>query len=447
MRRPRWARARRAAVRSALAVPALLALSACAPPRPNIVLLYTDDQRHDTLDVMPALSRLAREGVVFENSFVTTPVCGPSRAVLLNGRLASTQGITLNEGAPSQFDARDTLAVRLQEAGYRTALFGKYLNGYRDDFPAVPPGWSRWRVFADGILDLFSPGSLYRDPRMSHDGVPRREIGYSTDLLTDYAVEFIEESARDPDRPFFLMVSYWAPHAPFLPADRHAGRLAGRVPAEGAGVFEANMLDKPRWLREFARRSDLTEQRRVREEFYVPYLETLLAVDESVERIVATLEDRGLARDTLVIFTSDNGFAAGEHWWFGKGVPYEESIRVPLVAWQPGWVRPGIARELVANVDLAPTLTRLAGAREVATDGVSLVPSLLGLDLPLRRHVPLEWHRDMGLSQGYQGLRTRGFKYVSWEEGDVELYDLGRDPWELTSRVGLEPRRLHRPPR
>jgi len=126
--------------------------------QPNIIVVYTDDQRWDTLPVMPAVSRLAEEGVVFTNSFTTSPVCGPSRASLLTGRYARSQGIDLNEGASGQFDPSDTIAVRLQNQGYTTALFGKYLNGYRVQFPAVPPGWSEWRVMSDAISELFGPG-------------------------------------------------------------------------------------------------------------------------------------------------------------------------------------------------------------------------------------------------------------------------------------------------
>jgi N-acetylglucosamine-6-sulfatase len=200
----------------------LSALLAACGPRPNIVVFVTDDQRHDSLDVMPNVQRLAAEGVRFREAFAPTPVCGAARAAMLSGRLASAQGVHVNEGAATAFDPARSIALHLQNHGYATALYGKYLNGYRDLFPAVPPGWSEWRVFRDAIVDLFKPGSIHVDPLLSWDGQPRRVTGYSTDLLGDYAVDFVERYAGERD-PFFLMVAFSTPHVPLLPAARHAG--------------------------------------------------------------------------------------------------------------------------------------------------------------------------------------------------------------------------------
>lgn len=144
-----------------------------------------------------------------------------------------------------EFDPSDSIAVRLQQRGYVTALFGKYLNGYADLFPEIPPGWDDWRVFRDGVFDLFGPGSLYRDPMFSWNGQARREQGYSTDLLADYAVEFIEANAANP---FFLLLSFWAPHVPLVPAERHAGLLEGRVPDRPPSLDERDLSERPEWL-------------------------------------------------------------------------------------------------------------------------------------------------------------------------------------------------------
>ncbi len=393
--------------------------------KPNLIVVYTDDQRWDTLGHMPAVSRMAEESVLFVNSFVTTPVCGPSRASLLTGRLASTQGIEVNEGASARFDPSDSIAVRLQEQGYATALFGKYLNGYRRQFPEVPPGWSEWRVLRDGFRDLLSSGSLYVDPVLSWNGSPRQEIGYSTDLLSGYALEFIEENA---DRPFFLLLSLWAPHVPLAPADRHLGLLEGRAPEKPPSFEEERMSDKPPWLRELACAVDLDP---VWESSWPRYLELLLSVDEAVSAIRSKLEELALDRNTILVFTSDNGFLFGEHWVLGKGVPYEESIRVPLVVWNPQ-IRQRRIEEMVLNIDIAPTLAALAGTR-IESDGRSLLPLLLGYRQRWRQSFEIEWREGFGLASAYRAFRSRLFKYVEWESGHRELYFLPLDPFEESS--------------
>ncbi len=374
---------------------------------------------------MPTVSALAEEGVVFTNSFVPTPVCGPSRASLLTGRLASSQGIHLNEGAALEFDPSDTIAVRLQERGYVTALFGKYLNGYHGLFPQVPPGWDEWRVFRDRLGDLLRSGSLYRDPMLSWNGQPRRVQGYSTDLLADYAVEFIEANA---ERPFFLLLSFFAPHLPLLPADRHLGLLEGQVPERPPSLDEEDLSDKPAWLSD----NGPFDASEAWESWWPRYLELLLAVDEAVARIRETLEAEGIDQNTVIVFTSDNGLLLGEHGRLGKGVPYEESLRVPLVIRYPMLARPRRSHALVLNLDIAPTLAALAGVG-LDADGRSLLPMLLGRDQLSRPFFPVEFERSMGLAEGYRGFRFRNFKWFVWDEGLLEAYRLGPDPYELRS--------------
>jgi arylsulfatase A-like enzyme len=398
----------------------LLAILAC-DEKPNLIVIYTDDQRWDTIADMPALSALAEQGITFDQSFVTTPVCGPSRASLLTGRYASTQGLTLNEGAALEFDPSETIAVRLQEQGYVTAFLGKYLNGYRDLFPAVPPGWSEWRVFRDQIGDLLQNGSLHRDPMFSWNGQPRRVFGYSTDLLADSAVEFIEENAS---APFFLLLSFSAPHFPLLPADRHLGLLEGQAPPQPPSLEEEDVSDKPEWIPHDYDRVGVWES------WWPRYLEMLLSVDEAVARIVQTLEAQGIDRNTVVLFTSDNGLLMGEHGWIGKGVPYDESLRVPLVIRWPALVRPRRSQAMVLNVDIAPTLAALAGT-SIEADGQSLLPFFWGRGKRYARHFfPLEWESTMGLESGYRGFRFRHFKWFVWDDGWREAYRLSTDPYE-----------------
>ena len=413
--------------------------------RPNFIVILTDDQRDDTVQYLPAVSRLADQGLRFTNSFVTTPVCGPSRASLLTGRLASTQGIFVNEGASDVFDPSDTIAVRLQEQGYTTALYGKYLNGYRNQFPAVPPGWDGWLVFRDDISDLFSPGSLYQDAIVSWNGWPGRVRGYSTDRLADLAVQFIENHV---DQEFFLLLSFWGSHVPLIPAERHRGTMAGVVPDPPPSLAEEDLSDKPvQPLVVTTGQADAEEFRAFWDEVWPKYLEVLLSVDEAVARIVEKLDELDLANDTVVIFTSDNGFMFGEHWWLGKGVPYEESIRVPMVVRYPALIVPQRSEALVLNIDVAPTLAELAGT-EIPSDGRSLVP-LFEHDPaprplrrgrtppspkpPWRRSAPLEWF-SRNLNPSYVGFRYQNSKVVVWDDGNVEFYRLERDPYELENR-------------
>ena len=359
---------------------------------------------------------------------MTTPVCGPSRASFLTGNRVTTLGITKNEGASGQFDPSQTIAVALQEQGYATALFGKYINGYRDQFPRVPPGWSEWRAMRDELFDLFSTRSLYGDPVFSWNGARRRDFGYSTDLIAEYGEEFIEENAS---RPFFLLLSFWAPHVPLVPADRHFGVLTGEASEASPSFMEEDMSDKPPWLARFAGLRDMT---RWRERTAPRYIEVLLAVDEAVGRIRATLERLELDENTIIVFTSDNGFSLGEHWWIGKAVPYEESIRVPLVVWGGGF-EPREDDRLVLNIDIAPTLAELAGGR-IEADGRSLVALLEGRRPPWRWFFEVDWSRGFGLPETYRALRTRHLKLIEWEGGHQEAYLLSLDPNETRGATG-----------
>jgi arylsulfatase A-like enzyme len=405
-------------------------LASCAPRRPNVVVLLTDDQRHDSLDAMPSLQRLAAGGVHFRQAIVTTPVCGASRASLLSGRLPSTLGLHVNEGAAAAFDPSLSIAVQLQAQGYTTALYGKYLNGYHELFPAVPPGWSEWRVFRDAFGDLFGPGSIYTDPVFSWDGELRRVPGYSTDLLADFAVDFVERHAAEP-APFFLLVAFNAPHGPLLPAERHRGASGSVAPEPPPSLDETDLADKPAWLREVA--ANPAVRHLLWQSGQAATEELLLGVDEAVGRVLDALDRAGIANDTLVLFSSDNGFLFGEHGAFGKGVPYEESIRVPFVLRYPALARPRRTDALVSQLDVAPTLAALAGAH-FDSDGRSLVPELVWPRWRGPEFVPLELDARMGLAQGYRGFRFRHFKWVVWDDGHLEAYDLRRDPFELRGR-------------
>jgi N-acetylglucosamine-6-sulfatase len=412
-----------------LALPAPAAAQGAEPP--NIVLVVTDDQRWDTLWAMPTVTNeLVEKGVTFANAFAVNPLCCPSRASILTGTYSHTNGVWANSGGHGGmdiFDDRPTIATWLNGAGYETMLVGKYMNGYvRPNFPHtyVPPGWDRWLAFF-GLHGYFS----YR----LTDGVRVRRMGprpveeeYSTDVFAAEAVRFIR-SARSP---FFLYFAPFAPHKlgkfSSVPAPRHVNAYAGVPYRPRPSVNEANVSDKPRYIR----RRDLLPVaglNELREE----QLEALLAVDEAVARMLEELEQAGELRNTLFLFTSDNGHAWGERRWIGKRVPYEESIRVPLVA---RWDALGVARRRdnrpALNIDLAPTITDAAGVRARGRDGKSLLPLLPGDPVPWRSRFLIEYHNPP-FFPSYCGTRSRRWKYVQYRTEEEELYHLTVDPDEL----------------
>jgi len=420
-----------------------------AAPPPHVVLVLADDQRADTLQVMPAVEReLVARGVRFPETFATTPVCCPSRASILSGLYAHNHGTkTLSPpdgGALAFLGAdRSTIATWLAAAGYRTGHFGKYLNGYHRLGPPerarwyVPPGWQRWLAFR-------VPG--YYDYQLVDEAAQLASHGdaagdYSTDVLAAAARAWIER-ALDEHRPVLVHFAPFAPHVisalgPFAkPAPRHRELDVQGEAWEPAAWDEGDVGDKPAWIRAIA---PLTPFRQVvlrgsRESA----LRSLRAIDEAVESLLGVLRARDAERDTLVIYTSDNGLAWGEHRLFlAKLCPYEECIRVPLVLRYPPLTPEGAALPaLVENVDLAPTLAALAGVlRPGPVDGRDLVPLVAGTAPAWRDDVLLEgWALRARDRNGFIGVRTPRWKLVRYTAtGEVELYDLERDPHELAS--------------
>ena len=426
----------------ALLVLLALALPAQAPAAPNLVVIETDDQTVADLDSMPLTRELiGGEGVTFRESFVSLSQCCPSRATLLTGRYAHNHGVLSSAppfGGAARLKATETLAVWLRRAGYATVLVGKYLNGYgRHDPYRVPPGWTEWHAVLGG--------STYRyyDYEMNHDGRVRRygtaPGDYQTDVVTTLAERVIRRRAAGR-RPFFLWAAYVAPHTgqprdvldppgvpTAVPAPRHRDKLAGALLPRTPAFNEQDVSDKPHAIASRPRihPEALWETWRQRRE-------SLLAVDEGVGRIVRALRESGELRDTLVVFTSDNGFMTGEHRLAaGKIVPYEPSIRVPLLMRGPGIPRGAVRTQPVWNGDLAPTL--LDAARASAPwplDGMSLLPLVRRPGLRPARDLLLEGPTRRGLLR-YTGLRTPYYTYVEHLDGQVELYDLARDPWQL----------------
>ncbi|MFM8999669.1 MAG: sulfatase [Actinomycetota bacterium] len=423
-------RLRRAVAAVALAAAAAMSLdppARASEPRPDIVLIVTDDQRWDSLDAMPILAReLVARGTTFANAFATTPLCCPSRASILTGNLAHTTRVYRNAppfGRYEWFDDRSTLATWLDDAGYATGYVGKYLNGYQHAAltGVVPPGWDRWVAFVR---------PFYTDYALTVDGMVERDLAtYATDRLADEAVAFVEGA----EGPLFLTFAPYAPHEPSTPAPEDAAAV---VPSRTSAptVGEEDVSDKPAWVRalpplDAGDRAALATIRTDADR-------SLLAVDRAIGRILDALARAGRLDRTLVVFTSDQGLAYGEHRWTKKEAPYEEVIRVPLVIRAPeafGAPTPATRTELVANVDLAPTIAEFAGVAHPATDGTSLAPLLRGEVVAWRDAVLLE-HLGGGTPvPSYCGVRTADAKYVRYGTGEEELYDLVADPFEATN--------------
>jgi N-acetylglucosamine-6-sulfatase len=453
----------------------LALLAAALVPRPaaaapNVLVIETDDQTAADMVAMPRTRALiGRHGVTFRNSFVSLSECCPSRATFLTGRYAHNHGVMTTMppyGGFTRFDPRESLAVWLQRAGYVTGLVGKYFNGYaKFDRTEVPPGWTEWHgLLGPSVYQYYGYG-------INDDGVVRRygwrPADYKTDVLTARAASFLRRRAHGR-RPFFLWTTYVAPHvgeprelldpidlASPVPAPRHWD-LFGAVPVPRPPSFdEADVSDKPAAVRRRARfgPAELAAIQSV----WQQRLESLQAVDEGVARLLGVLRGTGMLRRTLVIFTSDNGWMSGEHRIpAGKVVPYEPSIRVPLLMRGPGIPADATRTQLVWNGDLAPTILAATGARAAwPTDGMSLLPFVRDPHRRSRRAILLEGPPVRGTNghPRFSGLRTPHRVYVEYWTGERELYDLRRDPYErenLAARpqaARLEARlsrRLHR---
>lgn len=407
---------------------AALALAGSAGAQPNVVLVVTDDQRADTLGYMPTVqAELQGKGVTFSNAFAVNPLCCPSRASILTGTYSHTNGVWGNAWPHGGFNAFPdgwTLPVWLDGVGYETMFAGKYLNGYRGGY--VPPGWDHW--FGVMTHDYYNYTASVDGELVSYGG---GEADYSTDVLAGQAVDFI----RETEDPFFLYFAPLAPHWPATPAARHEGAHAGVGAWAAPGVNETHVGDKPRYLRSLPRLGEkylaTVRQRQ---------LESLLAVDEAMAAMLATLEETGKLENTLIVFTSDNGQSWGEHRWANKVVPYEEVIRVPLVVrWDAAGLPARAEPRFALNIDLAETVAAAAGVA-VDTEGRNLLPLAAGEQPRWRQGFLFEARQPFGWGVlSYCGYRTGRWKYVQHATGEEELYHLAKDRHELRNLAAVSP--------
>jgi N-acetylglucosamine-6-sulfatase len=476
------------------------------PKVPNVILILTDDLaledlNVDTLKHMPNLRAFIEKGTTFDNAFVTNSLCCPSRATILRGQYTHNHQILHNQpplGGAERFrlSGRDgsTMATWVKEQGYQTAFFGKYLNGYDEDY--VPPGWDEWYAMSGNFLsnDLNENGHI-----VSYDA----DRYHLDDVISEKASSYAEHAARpDPpfftaNRPFLMWIGTKAPHQPATPAPRHLKDYPNLSLPHPPSFDENDVSDKPQWVSDNPHLSQ--EQKSYMKELYRKRLQSMLAVDDMIGELIKALKESGELDNTYIVFTSDNGFHLGEHrLGAGKWTPYEEDIRIPLIVRGPG-VREGrTLHQMVLNNDLAPTIAELAGADAPSfVDGRSLVPLLLrgepkagGPAAPLseqwgeRRRfliesvaersgvpqppfitesevVPLltgdplpgNWRRTSAASAQsseqwgrpwLKALRTKNYLYVNYKGAEKELYDLREDPYELKNIYNGAPKELRR---
>jgi N-acetylglucosamine-6-sulfatase len=405
-------------------------------PRPNIVFILIDDLRWDALGVMghpfvktPNIDRIAKEGMIFRNAFVTTPLCSPSRASFLTGQYVHKHNIVGNEKpqvyGPLSFKLT-TFPMLLQRAGYETAYVGKWHMG-TDDAPR--PGFDRWVSFKGQ--------GAYNDPPLNLDGRQEKVAGYMTDLLSDYAVEFVR---RQHAKPFMLYLAHKAIHGPFTPAERHKDLYADQT-IKRAPNAQDTLEGKPMLRRTVGERPAARPGGGPNDDLIKNQMRCLTSIDEGVGRVLKALEETGQLDKTIVIFTSDNGYFWGEHGLGDKRAAYEESIRIPLLVRYPKMIKAGATREQAAlNVDIAPTLLELAGApipKEM--HGQSLAPLFKGNPRKWRESFLTEYFAEERFPNiaSWQAVRSARWKYVHYTEleGADELYDLKADPGEMKNLI------------
>lgn len=441
-----------------------------AARRPNILYIMSDDHAAHAMSCYgsrvnktPNLDRIAREGMRFENCFCTNSICGPCRAVVLTGKYSHVNGFIDNS---STFDgSQQTVAKLLQAAGYQTAMVGKW------HLVSDPTGFDFWHI-------LLGQGPYYNPPMKTPQGVVKH-TGYTTDIITDVALDFLKNK-RDKSRPFFLMYHHKAPHRHWQPGPKYLGKYddvtlpepvdlfddyRGRGTAAGAQEMTVARHLNPNdlklvpqkgltpdqlaaWNRAYEAENkaflaanlqgdDLVRWKYQR--YMKDYLRCIDSVDENVGRVLDYLDEAGLADDTVVIYTSDQGFYLGDHGWFDKRFMYEQSLRSPLVVRWPGHIRPGtVNKDIVLNLDFAETFLDIAG-QPVPPDmqGRSLKPTLEG-------RTPDDWRKAMyyryyeypavHMVHKHYGVRTGRYKLIYFHELDEwELFDLEKDPREMKS--------------
>ena len=412
----------------------------------NVVFIFSDDHRYDFMGFhdrapdfleTPNLDRMRREGVHLANAFVGTSLCSPSRASILTGQHAHRHGVVDNQRMVP--DTTHFFPETLQERGYQTAFFGKWHMGRASAEPRR--GFDQWASFRGQ--------GPYFDPTLNINGTERDFEGYTANVITDQALQWLTE--RKSEEPFFMYLSHKNVHSPFTPHPKDEERYADETmphPQSMKNIRE-NYLMKPDWVQEQRYGWHGVEHmyhlgmdsfdRRLRN-----YCESLYSMDRQIGRVLDYLEESGQADNTLVIYMGDNGFMWGEHGLIDKRQMYAPSVRVPMLAWAPGFIEEGrTIEEMVQNIDVAPTILDVADAEPVnKVDGRSALPLLQGQpDVDWRESILYEyyWEWNFPHTPTMFGLRTDRWKYVFyyglWDKN--ELYNVQRDPEEMHNLINV----------
>jgi N-acetylglucosamine-6-sulfatase len=424
--------------------------------QPNIVLIVTDDEDVALHQFMPKTKALLHDrGTTLDNFFVSYSFCCPSRASILRGQYAHNTHIVGNEQPWGGFEKfrhlgleESTVATWLQDAGYHTAMIGKYLNRYVPERDGVPAGWDEWYVGGNA-----HPSYNYRlnenGRTVAYGDEPK---DYLNDVLTDKAVQVIR-NASAAAQPFFVYVLPYTPHSPSVAAPRHEGMFADATLPRPPAFDEADVSDKPAFIRMIPPLDAEAIDRLERE--YQRRLRSLQAIDDMVARIVEALQSAQVLENTYVIYSSDNGFHMGQHRLpAGKDFPYEEDMRVPAVVRGPGVPAGHRIEAMVLNSDFAPTFAEIAGIEPPEfVDGRSFLPLFEDAQRPWRESFLAERRQlekqyielaerlgmtaeDLERSAQFDAIRTTAWTYVEYGTGERELYDLARDPDQLDNVVG-----------
>jgi N-acetylglucosamine-6-sulfatase len=419
----------------------------------NVVFILSDDHRYDFMGFMPEcprfletpnMDRMAAQGAHLAEAFVSTSLCSPSRASILTGQYMHHHRVVDNQRPVP--DGTVFFPTYLQQAGYETAFIGKWHMGHDHDEPR--PGFDHWVSFRGQ--------GTYFDPSLNVNGQRRQREGYTADVLTDHALEWLQ-NVRNRNQPFLLYVAYKSVHYPFEPAPRHRGRY-GQEPIdypETMANTQRNYRTQPQWVRE--RRYSIHGIDHMEtgafdkdpvpdfDDLYHRYAETVHGLDENLGRLLAYLDRSGLSRSTLGLYMGDNGFELGEHGFYDKRDAFEESIRVPLLAYAPGMIRPGTkVQEMVQNIDIAPTILAACNVDVPASakmDGKSFLPLLEGKTLAWRDRILYEYHWEWNFpaTPTTFAIRTNRFKYIFYHGvwDDNGFYDLETDPHERHNLINV----------
>lgn len=391
-------------------------------PRPNFLVVITDDQR-DGLEVMKATQRrIVNKGVSYPNAFATTPICCPSRSTIFTGLYAHNHGVRNNFSA-RELDETKTLQYRLLQQGYRTGIIGKYLNGWNSQSDTRPRFFTRWAAYTGKVKNYYEGGSW------NVNGYDVRPDLYSTTFIRHKAVSFLRKWEKDDDeQPWLLYLTPMAPHSPYKTLPKYADKpVSDFTPA-----IEEDRSDKPPYVQA----SSATPEKgtRVRAKQY----RALFPVDDLVKRVLVELQDMNENSETVVFFVSDNALMWSEHGLSKKAVPYTEAVDVNMFMKWPGHVFPGtIDERLVGNVDIAPTVIEAAGVDDdVEMDGRSLLDPSWD-----RNRMHLEYPSAVGETGEWASTRTDSYQYIEYYGNDgildfQEYYDLVADPQQMNNLLG-----------